>query len=227
MTAIDYESNPAPITFFYSDPVDSVGRYQPVLTANGDLMIVGGIRTQHNNFEPAATVYLLHVATSALAPAESRSLWLWLALATLIIAVIVVTSILLRRHKKTVSTDAVVLPAESNSTASDNALMERICHYMEEQQPYLDSDFKMQDMADAMNSNRTYVSNCIKNTRDCSFSQFVNSYRVEHAKMLLKRNSGMKLSEIWTASGFSSESSFFRAFKAHTGMTPMDWISDN
>ena len=62
--------------------------------------------------------------------------------------------------------------------------------------------------------------NCIRSQRGCSFTQFVNNYRVEYAKQLLHRHPDMKLSEIWTASGFSSESSFFRAFKTVTGTTP-------
>ena len=98
--------------------------------------------------------------------------------------------------------------------------MQRIYRLMEEQQPYLNSELKVQDVADALGSNRTYVSNCIKNIRGCSFSQFVNGYRIEYAKQLLRQHPDMKLSEIWTASGFSSESSFFRAFKAVTGTTP-------
>ena len=105
--------------------------------------------------------------------------------------------------------------------------MERICRYMEAEKPYLNSELKVQDVADALNSNRTYVSNCIRNTRGCSFSQFVNIYRVEYAKQLLRRDPDKKLSEVWGTSGFSTESSFFRAFKAFTGTTPKDWIAVN
>ncbi|MBQ8656336.1 MAG: helix-turn-helix domain-containing protein, partial [Prevotella sp.] len=104
-------------------------------------------------------------------------------------------------------------------------LIQRIYRLMEEQQLYLNSELKVQDVADALGTNRTYVSNCIKNIRGCSFSQFVNGYRVEYAKQLLRSNAGIKLSEVWACSGFSSESSFFRAFKAVTGTTPKDWIA--
>ena len=50
VAAIDYQSNPSPVTLYYSEPVDSAGRYQPVLTDSGDLMVVGGILHQNNNY---------------------------------------------------------------------------------------------------------------------------------------------------------------------------------
>ena len=77
------------------------------------------------------------------------------------------------------------VPTQTHTDTGDNELMERICRYMDEQQPYLSSELKVQDVADALGSNRTYISNCIKNPRGCSFTQFVNTYRVEYAQQLL------------------------------------------
>lgn len=238
VAAIDYLSDPAPITLYYSEPIDSVGRYYPVLTDGGDLMVVGGILHQNNNYEAASTVLLLHVGSGNITAQDQgclSSVWLWIVLALLLLAAIVVTVILLRRHKKSVPANDAAQPDRTTSadylnkngytTAADEALLERICRYMEEQQPYLNSELKVQDVADALGSNRTYVSNCIKNIRGCSFSQFVNGYRVAYAQQLLRSNADIKLSEVWSSSGFSSESSFFRAFKAVTGMTPKDWIA--
>ena len=37
----------------------------------------------------------------------------------------------------------------------------------------------------------------------------------------------MKLTEVWTATGFASESSFYRIFKSITGMTPNEWRSNS
>ena len=224
VAAIDYQTTPAPVTLLYSEPQDSVGRYQPVLTDDGDLMVVGGVLHQNNNYDAASTVLLLHVGKGA-TTAEGSGLpwWLWVLLAVLLVAAAVAfIAIRLRRGKKPAGTP--VQSADTVTTANDKELMERICRYMEEQQPYLNSELKVQDVADALGTNRTYVSNCIKNVRGCSFSQFVNGYRIAYAQQLLRQNSTIKLSEVWTASGFSSESSFFRAFKAITGMTPKDWL---
>ena len=231
VAAIDYLSAPAPITLFYSEPIDSVGRYQPVLTDSGDLMVVGGILQHNNNYDAASTVLLLHVGTAtAVAEADGRlPWWLWLLLAVLLIAAITVVI----KSKTKAPSGSPCLGEEIKASpeqgrlegSPDKELIQRIYRLMEEQQLYLNSELKVQDVADALGTNRTYVSNCIKNIRGCSFSQFVNGYRVEYAKQLLRSNAGIKLSEVWACSGFSSESSFFRAFKAVTGTTPKDWIA--
>ena len=225
VAAIDYLSAPSPVTLYYSEPVDSAGRYQPVLTYNGDLMVVGGILHQNNNYDAASTVFLLHVGTEPTVPAESRQslLWLWLVLASLLLAAIAVSAVLLRRRQKSAPENDTAQPEDSDAAAADTALMERICHYMEEQQPYLSSELKAQDVSDALGTNRTYVSNCIHSQRGCSFSQFVNSYRIEYAQQLLRQHPDKKIAEVSMASGFSTEVSFFRTFRAATGMPPSEW----
>ena len=42
----------------------------------------------------------------------------------------------------------------------------------------------------------------------------------------MKDRPGMPLSAVATESGFSSESTFFRNFKALTGKTPLQWLSE-
>lgn len=225
--AIDYQSTPSPVTLYYSEPVDSAGRYQPVLTDSGDLMVVGGILQQNNNYDAASTVFLLHVGTDPSAPAESRQslLWLWLFLVSLLLAAIAVTAILLRRRQKSAPAKDSAQPEDSDATAADTVLMERICRYMEEQQPFLNSELKVQDVTDALSTNRTYISNCIRSQRGCSFSQFVNTYRIEYAQQQLRQHPDKKIAEVSMAAGFSTESTFFRAFKAVTGMAPKEWMT--
>ena len=74
-----------------------------------------------------------------------------------------------------------------------------------------------------LNTNSRYVSDCIKASEGCTFSQFVNKYRLAHAKRLLRDHPDMKLSTIWAEAGFASEQSFHRTFKHDTGLTPREW----
>lgn len=228
VAAIDYQQTPAPVTLYVSEPQDSAVRCQPILTADGDLMLAGGVSEHNNNYDPSGRVFLLHVGTgggAATAQTVSGTAWLWLSLASLLL-VAIATTLLLRRHRKPLPTDAGDQEADkTTATTTDDALMERISRYMDEQQPYLSSELKVQDMADALGTNRTYISNCIRSQRGCSFSQLVNIYRVEYAQQLLCQHPMKKISEVWMASGFSSESSFFRAFKAVTDTTPKEWMA--
>jgi AraC-like DNA-binding protein len=102
-------------------------------------------------------------------------------------------------------------------------LMSRICQIMEEQRLYLNPNLKVSDIATALGTNRNSISSCINSQRDCTFPQFVNTYRVAHAQELLRNQPDLKIADVCLASGFSSEASFYRIFKTVSGTTPTDW----
>ena len=101
--------------------------------------------------------------------------------------------------------------------------MLRLRQLMDEQKPYLNAELKLQDVADMLNTNRTYVADCIKAATGQTFTLFINTYRVEHAKQLLAQHPDKKMSAVCTESGFGNETSFFRTFKLITGATPREW----
>jgi AraC-like DNA-binding protein len=228
---VEYDKRPAPITLYYTDVLPDAGTPMMVLTDDGDLMLVGGHnfnkrnggQLENDNFSPLASVYLLHLGSKPVAEAGSSVAgrwWIWL-LALLSILAIISFLYWMRRRRAAES-----LVTDSPDSTNDE-LMRRICTLMEEQKLYLNSELKLNDVADALNTNRNLISSCINSQQGCSFSQFVNSYRVEYAKDLIRRKPDMKISEVWMQSGFSTETSFFRTFKAVTGMTPTEWKSTN
>ena len=103
--------------------------------------------------------------------------------------------------------------------------MQQITQLMEEKRPYLNSDLKMLDIASQLGVRQSELSACINTFKGCSFTQFVNSYRVEYAKQLMRQHPEMKLWAVGLMSGFSNEMTFFRTFKSFTDMTPREWIS--
>ena len=103
--------------------------------------------------------------------------------------------------------------------------MHRICQLIEEHKLFLNPNLKLTDITTALGSSRTVISNCINSQRDCSFPQFINTYRIAHAQELLRNHPDLKITEVCLASGFSSEASFYRIFKAATGTTPTEWKS--
>jgi AraC-like DNA-binding protein len=58
-----------------------------------------------------------------------------------------------------------------------------------------------------------------------SFYDFVNGYRVEEARRILRdpRRGDQKILTIAFDSGFASKAAFNRVFKRHTGMTPSEY----
>lgn len=217
--AIDYTKQPASLTLYYTDPLPEFNSYSPILTPEGNLLIAGGMY-HGSNFTPSKSVLLLRVGRDPVTAESGISLWL---VAILVLAVLLFVAFLayifiyIRRHCRN---QGDRIPAE----ATDD-LMDRIYQVMEARKLYQNSNLKVTDLATALGTNRRAVSDCINSQKGCTFTQFVNTYRVEHAKRVLRQNPEKKMADIYLKSGFANEGSFFRTFKAITGMTPKEWLS--
>ena len=108
-------------------------------------------------------------------------------------------------------------------TSTDSDLMNSIVQLMEQQHLYLNPELKVTDVADVLGVHRNAVSACINSQQGCTFRQWVNDFRLQHAKRLLVDTPDMKMSAIGMESGFANERSFFRSFKEATGLTPKEW----
>lgn len=121
------------------------------------------------------------------------------------------------------STD-VEMDIEPDTLVDSELIGRKIEALMKEQRIFLTQNLKITDVVKAIGSNRTYVSNYINDTYHCSFSDYINQMRIEHAKsLLLSSKPDTKLVTIAEASGYSSESAFYRNFQRVTGMTPSEF----
>ena len=85
-------------------------------------------------------------------------------------------------------------------------------------------DFYLHDMSFAVFANTSYVSRTIKDVTGWNFNQFVNSYRVERAKDMIRKNPALSLKDIYAECGFGSDVSLINAFKIHEGITPGAYV---
>ena len=99
--------------------------------------------------------------------------------------------------------------------------------WMKTDKPYLNPDFRLNDLRQILPLNRTYLSQLINAEYDCTFYQFVTNYRIEEAKRLMKEKPDLKMQDIAEQSGFSSPVVFSRIFTRETGMTPREWSANN
>ena len=117
------------------------------------------------------------------------------------------------------------------TTAETDELFHAITTALREQQLFTNPHLTIQDLANAVGSNRTYVSACINRRSNFSFSQLVAQYRVEHAKTILLDPQYVSDHDAVAAatalSGFTSDSSFYRVFKDLTGLTPLQYRHKN
>ncbi|MHA6483391.1 helix-turn-helix domain-containing protein [Paenibacillus sp. strain BS8-2] len=96
-------------------------------------------------------------------------------------------------------------------------LMKEIVGYLDGHYP--DPSLCLPLLSDQFQISETYLSLLVKEYTGCTFSDYVNSKRMNAAKELL-RESGLNIEQIADNVGYSSLNSFSRAFKRIHGVTP-------
>jgi AraC-like DNA-binding protein len=101
-------------------------------------------------------------------------------------------------------------------------LWEKLLDYMDQQQPYLENGLKLSDLSEMMDVLPNHLSQIINSHAGKSFFDFINHYRVETAKTLLKESlkKPESIANIAMEAGFNSQNTFYNQFKKHTGTTP-------
>lgn len=105
---------------------------------------------------------------------------------------------------------------------NQNQLKDKLLELFDSQQIYKHNDLKITQVSIILQTNRTYVSNLINSEFKCTFSDFVNRYRILEAKKLMSDSmqKNFTLSYVADESGFGSVNTFIRIFKDLEGMTP-------
>lgn len=230
---LDYAKTPARLKLYHTNPLtDSLTLSIPVLTDDGNLILTGiKPATMPNfNFYPLAQVWLLRFHDDSLSAntGTGTSVWFWIVI-ILVIVIITTISIVMKRKEKTALPKTSPETSEESLSAQtakgEELLMKRILHLIEDEKAFLNCELTTSEIARELGSHRNQISSCINSQTGRSFSQLVNGYRIEYAKQLMEQRPGIKLSSVGIESGFANETSFFRAFKAITGMTPTEWKS--
>ncbi|MCL6273114.1 helix-turn-helix domain-containing protein [Muricauda sp. 2012CJ35-5] len=110
------------------------------------------------------------------------------------------------------------------TTAFSKELRDKLEVYMNQEKPYLNHDFRLDDLAEELDISRHHCSQVINEHFDANFFNFVNQYRIKEAKEMLKTEKDMTVTDVMFASGFNNRASFYAAFKKNTGLTPKQFM---
>lgn len=115
------------------------------------------------------------------------------------------------KYKKSSLTDEIAL-----------SYLNRLNRIMSKNKPYLQGNITLLELSNILGVSTNHLSQIINQKYKQNFFDFINKYRVEEAKLLLVQPTYQfkKIIEIGFDSGFSSVSSFNKAFKKYTSMTP-------
>lgn len=123
------------------------------------------------------------------------------------------------RHESVIGELSVprTVPVSTDESMSD--LERRIRRFFEDERAFLNPHLKVSDVARAVGTNRTYVSNYFNRQANSTFYDYVNSMRVEYARQLLATGTD-SVKCIAEQSGFNSPQAFIRVFTRIEGVTP-------
>ncbi len=116
-------------------------------------------------------------------------------------------------------------PAADATETEMSEIGRRISLLFDKDQIFLNPNLKVSDIATAIGTNRTYVSEFFNKEEECSFYDYVNRARIEYACTLLDGSDAniMKIAEL---SGFNSSQSFIRVFSKLKGISPTRYRKD-
>lgn len=101
-------------------------------------------------------------------------------------------------------------------------LYNKLCLLMERDRIYTDTQLNRERVAEALGTNRTYLSQIIKEKSGMSYLQFINSYRINDAIRILsdREQINYPLKQICSDLGFNSPVTFYKLFQQAVGITP-------
>lgn len=97
---------------------------------------------------------------------------------------------------------------------------QKIREYCSSNEPYLQNDFSLAQLSTELKIPKHILSNVFSEELNMSFTEFVNSHRIEAAKIKLKENQHLTVSSIAYDCGFNTLSAFNQAFKKFVNTTP-------
>jgi AraC-like DNA-binding protein len=102
---------------------------------------------------------------------------------------------------------------------------QKIVTFFEETKIYKDKEINLFKVADLLQMPYKDVSKVINRYSEKNFNQFLNEFRINEAKRLIKDSDFEKYNLTWLAEevGFNSRSTFFAVFKSLVGMTPNEY----
>ena len=119
---------------------------------------------------------------------------------------------------------------ESKNEMEDKSISEEelalVKNLMENEKAYLDPELNLADLAKQANLTRGQLSEIINSGFNKNFNDFVNGYRVEAFKSMLKEEKHKQMSLLGIAQdcGFNSKATFNRVFKKLTNHSPTEYL---
>ncbi|MBN2078438.1 MAG: AraC family transcriptional regulator [Spirochaetes bacterium] len=108
-------------------------------------------------------------------------------------------------------------------TIDRKAINRQLRIIMEEEKLFCDEDLSLGRLSEALELTKNQLSQFLNSYHGKNFNNFVNGYRIEEAKKMMRQEPGRQMISIAMAVGFNSYSSFHSTFRKMTGMPPAEY----
>ena len=104
-------------------------------------------------------------------------------------------------------------------------MVQKFRKIVDEEKAYLQLDFSREKLQRMMGISKNSLTPVLHEVLGdvANLSDYINSKRITHACMLIRKQPQMTVDNIATASGFTTTRNFRRCFKSQTGMTPAEY----
>lgn len=115
--------------------------------------------------------------------------------------------------------------SEDNKKSISPELIKTITQYMEEKKPYLNHLLTLENLSNQLLLQPRLLSQIINQQFNQNFFEFINTYRVNECKLIIKQlgNEKITMIEVMDKAGFNSKATFNTFFKKIVGLTPTQY----
>ncbi|MDE6340982.1 MAG: helix-turn-helix transcriptional regulator [Muribaculaceae bacterium] len=118
---------------------------------------------------------------------------------------------------------AASVKSESQADVNDMSLIDRLDRYMTDAVPYHDPSLSSKELAEFCGVSVESLRSLVKTEKGCSVKNYINSFRVEEARLVLGSGSDEGVSELAARLGFGTARTLQRAFKERFDMSPSQY----
>lgn len=158
-------------------------------------------------------------------------------IAILLIVIIIISFLLVISHRQRNTYRLLVekyqkyaeqFKRESMTTKdADRELFDKVESLMRDQKVYRQKSLTRDSLADMLGTNRTYLSRAINNISGKTFSEYLNSWRIVEATLIMAdKSADIPLKQLADDLGYSSISVFYRSFQKETGVTAGKYLKE-
>ena len=127
----------------------------------------------------------------------------------------------LKRKKVKVPDDEMLVSGTLLPADRVQRIADKLERAMREANLYRDPDLSLHRLSNSTGFSEHHISEVLNQHLQVNFYEFVNGWRIEEAKQLLRLETKRTVLDVAMAVGFNSKSTFYAAFKKLTGQSPV------